>query len=217
MKGQYNFLTLLITLILLTTVVTSETMTNGLTNYYEQSKLENINEYYSNIDTTQMSAIDLETKKEITQTLWSKFDLLKYTITNEKEYQKNDYGYIEYSLSYSIEGFNSNGVKETINNNDNYIASMHLIDGKWKVINVMQQDIFDANFENFYIQTQKDLITDINKESVERYTPLESNNFADIPNSKTDVTKFSNIKIIFIIISLIVVIGLIFIFTKKKK
>jgi hypothetical protein len=139
----------------------------SLQDYYKHSKSENIDAYFGVMDLSEFSQQEVQLKRELVATLWERFDTLDYTLSNASEYAEDDFGIIEYHLSARIRGPDGSGGQGEFSYEDDFVATMRQVDGSWKVNNVQQADVFAANMENFFLDTQTDVIGEINEKALE--------------------------------------------------
>lgn len=143
-------------------------MVKALDDYYKYSKEENLDAYYSAQDLSELSPNAQVARKEVTKTVWERFDTLSYALSDVRETEKGDFGIIEYRIAAKIRGPDGTGAQKELSFEEDMIAVMHKIDGKWRVNQVQQLDIFYANMENFYLDAQTGVIDDINEKAVEK-------------------------------------------------
>ena len=168
MKGLSLAKSFIALLVLSSLVCAESSMLAALQNYYKYSKEENSGSYFSTIDLSEFTDHEIQLKKDLVSELWGRFDTLDYALSNVHEYSNGDFGIIEYHLNAIVQGPDGNGGQGQFSYSDDFVATMRQVDGVWKVNNVQQADVFAANMENFFLDSQTNVIDEINTKAIEK-------------------------------------------------
>ncbi len=177
--------------------------------YYSAFQSEDLDDYYSTQNLSHLPTEDIEWRKEVTQSLWENLDTVSYSFDLKSTEFDGDYAFAEYILTSRIKGLNSSGTEESLDSQRQVVALLYK-EQDWKVMQVMSADAFYNLFKDVYLDTQIDLIEEINEESLAKFKLKEkgSNELLGIEDSTGSTEKTPDSGNVFGLLAGLGIIGL---------
>jgi len=174
MRALFNSLLLLLCC---ATLAGATTPVDVLKGYYSAYQKEDLNLYYSTIDTASMTAEELRQRQQITTTLWKRFDTLDVDLSEIRVKQDTDSAFVYYHLESEILGYDENAetpsaeeieampeaMKEMVQHfmgkatatlSEDLVAIVVQSEGHWKVNAVIEQDQMNATLQALFLLDQ---------------------------------------------------------------
>jgi len=109
---------------------------DALMNYYQHFQDEKLEAYYAVQDNSRMTPKELKVRKEITRSLWQRFDTLSFDIKDLSVAKDGNFSIAKYTLHASIKGPDATGAMKIVNRKRPYAAILVADQNQWKVSTV---------------------------------------------------------------------------------